>query len=73
MGFECVVRGLRIERLMKRTSWPDNIYITFKDKEVRQYAIQEDGHDMHQQYMASGEDILATDWEISPRDPSYRG
>lgn len=70
MGFECVVRGLRLDRFIRRPSWPSNECIAIIGSTVRKCTKGPNGL-VYSEYFASSDDILANDWEIASFDPVY--
>ena len=60
LGFECVIRGLRIGKPMARASWPVDTYVYMKDGIIYFH----DGDLLEYEYSFSSEEILAQDWQI---------
>ena len=65
LGFECVVRGLRAGRDMKRAAWVDGTFIRYipETKEIMLYMSTIYGN-TSMFYQALSDDIMATDWCI---------
>lgn len=66
MGFECVVRALRSGFPVRRPQWLSDDHLEIKNIDSQQKIIRCMSDDIfhgEEEYFASSEDILATDWE----------
>jgi hypothetical protein len=61
LGFECVVRGLRIGRKMTRPDWESGKYVVLEEHTIKVY---DPTHKGMIEYMFSSEEVLAKDWLI---------
>lgn len=70
MGFECVVRALRLNRYIRRPQWSSGQFIAVIDGTIK-LAMKSPDMIVYSEYCASSDDILANDWEISQHDPVF--
>lgn len=64
LGFECVVRGLRIGKHMGRAAWDQGVYVYLTDNStiLLHYPAEIDTDD--KEHFFSSEEIMAQDWTI---------
>jgi hypothetical protein len=61
LGFECVVRGLRLGRKMTRPDWESGKYVVLDEHTIKVYYPTQK---RMSEYMFSSEEVLAKDWMI---------
>jgi hypothetical protein len=65
LGFECVVRGLRLGKRMARKDWPEGVYVFNDNGTVRhRLPLTLEVDFSVDEYKAMSDDILAQDWTI---------